>query len=178
MTTTDIRRLAAADAADYRALMLHAYTHEPDAFTSTAAERSALPLTWWQSRIGAVPDSHEVVFGAFCEGVLVGAAGLSREQRERTRHKAVLFGMYVAPGFRNLGLARKLVLAVLLHARAVRGLKLVQLTVTDTNAAAVKLYESCGFSSFGVEPYGIRVGAGFVAKRHMWCQLPWSDDGP
>ena len=63
MTTADIRRLAAADAEDYRALMLHGFTHEPDAFTSTAAERSALPLTWWLSRIGAAPDSPEVVLG-------------------------------------------------------------------------------------------------------------------
>lgn len=171
MTTADIRRLAAADAEDYRALMLHGFTHEPDAFTSTAAERSALPLTWWLSRIGAAPDSPEVVLGAFCEGVLVGAAGLSREQRERTCHKASLFGMYVAPGFRKLGLARKLVQAVLGQARGLQGLKLVQLTVTDTNGAAVKLYESCGFSSFGIEPYGNRVGNGFVAKRHMWCLL-------
>ena len=173
MTTSDIRRLVAADAdaADYRSLMLHAFTHEPDAFTSTTAERSALPLTWWQSRIGAAPDSPEVVFGAFCEGVLVGAAGLSREQRERTRHKAILFGMYVAPGFRNLGLGRKLVRAVLGQARELQGLKLVQLTVTDTNLAAVKLYESCGFLSFGIEPFANRVGEGFVANRHMWCQL-------
>jgi hypothetical protein len=48
----DIRRLEAADAPAYRALMLQAYDQEPDAFTSTARERAALPLDWWVSRIG------------------------------------------------------------------------------------------------------------------------------
>lgn len=171
MNTTEVRRLAAADAVHYRSLMLHAYAHEPDAFTSTAAERSALPSAWWLARIGAVPGAPDVAFGAFCEGVLVGAAGLAREQRERTRHKAVLFGMYVAPGFRNRGLARQLVRAVLAHAHALPGLLQVQLTVTASNAAAVKLYESCGFSCFGVEPLALKVGDALVDKRYMWCQL-------
>lgn len=171
MTSTEVRRLSDADAADYRSLMLRAYAREPDAFTSTAAERTALPLTWWQSRVGANADSAEMVWGACCDGVLVGAAGLAREQRERTRHKATVFGMYVAPGFRNLGLARKLVLAVLGQAQGMPGLKLVQLTVTDSNAAAIRLYEACGFQSFGVEPLANRVGDAFIAKRHMWRLL-------
>ncbi|MGY0193861.1 GNAT family N-acetyltransferase [Leptothrix sp. BB-4] len=171
MNTTLVRQLTEADAADYRALMLDAYQLEPDAFTSTVEERQSLPLSWWQARIGNKPDASEWVFGACCEGVLVGLAGLSRGQRERTSHKGTLFGMYVAPGHRNRGLARLLVQAVLAKARDVPGLVLVQLTVTEGNQPATKLYESCGFISFGVEPLANRIGAAFVSKRHMWCRV-------
>jgi hypothetical protein len=34
----------------------------------------------------------------------------------------------------------------------------VQLTVTQGNVAAVRLYERCGFTVYGVEPLAIRVG--------------------
>jgi hypothetical protein len=39
-----IRRLVAADLGAYRSLMLEAYDAHPDAYTSSVAERSALPV--------------------------------------------------------------------------------------------------------------------------------------
>ena len=45
-----VRRLVPEQAAEYRALMLEAYEAHADAFTSSVAERAALPLDWWQSR--------------------------------------------------------------------------------------------------------------------------------
>ena len=46
-----LRRLGAADAPAWRALMLDALAREPDAFTSDAAESAALPLDWWVLRV-------------------------------------------------------------------------------------------------------------------------------
>ena len=166
-----IRRLALPDLHAYRALMLDAYEHHPDAFTSSAAERAALPIAWWESRLADTPQSPEIVLGAFHAGRLVGAGGLSFEPREKARHKATLFGMYVAPAARQHGFGRQLVLAALAAAKAREGVILVQLTVTDCNGAARSLYEQCGFATFGVEPLAVAVGAGFVAKVHMWCDL-------
>ena len=166
-----IRRLAVPDLHAYRALMLDAYEHHRDAFTSSAAERAALPLAWWESRLADAPDVPEIVFGAFHEGRLVGAGGLSFEQREKARHKAMLFGMYVAPAARQGGHGRQLVMAALAAARERAGVILVQLTVTDCNVAARSLYERCGFVAFGVEPLAVAVGPEYVAKVHMWCDL-------
>lgn len=50
-------------------------------------------------------------------------------------------------------------------------MRLVQLTVTEGNDAAQKLYEDCGFRRFGVEPLAIAVGPEMFAKVHMWCDL-------
>lgn len=164
-----IRRLTPVDAAAYRALMLEAYARHPDAFTSTVAEREALPLAWWTSRLDASPQAPQVVLGAFdAMGLLAGAAGLLFEPREKSRHKANLFGMYVAPAARQSGFGRQLVLGLLAQAAAREGVKLVQLTVTEGNHAAQALYERCGFAAFGVEPFAIAQGGTFLSKVHMW----------
>lgn len=166
-----IERLTPAHVVPYRALMLEAYERHPDAFTSSAAERAALPLSWWEARVAEGPLPPEAVFGTFIDGRLSGVAGLSFETREKTRHKATLFGMYVPPLARQHGLGAQLVRAALDHAAARPGLALVQLTVSQGNAAAQALYERCGFVAFGVEPMAVRVGDGYVAKVHMWRQV-------
>ena len=146
--------------------MLEAYTDAPTAFTSTRAERAPLPMDWWESRL-----ERDTVFGAFESDRLVGVAGLRLERRERTSHKALLFGMYVAPSARGLGLGRALVDAALAHARALPEIRVVQLTVTKSNGPALRLYEACGFVRFGSEPFAVRFGDGFVTKAHMWCDV-------
>ena len=166
-----LRRLIPADAAAYRALMLEAYASTPEAFTSSVAEREPLPLDWWSARIAATPDAHERVVGAFVDAQLAGVAGLAFEQRERTRHKAILFGLYVRPAARRAGVARALVQAVLGEARRSPLTRVVQLTVTASNEAAVRLYAGCGFVPFGTEPLAVRFGDGFITKTHMWCDV-------
>jgi ribosomal protein S18 acetylase RimI-like enzyme len=166
-----VRRLKRQDASSYRSLMLEAYELHPDAFTSSVAERASLPLSWWESRVKEDLDPAEMVLGAFQGSRLTGVVGVSFEAREKARHKAHLFGMYVPSASRQSGIGKALVLAVLEQARARKGVKLVQLTVTQGNDAAQGLYERCGFSVFGIEPLAIAVGEDYVSKVHMWCNL-------
>lgn len=168
----NVQRLAPRHAASYRELMLEGYERHPTAFTTWARERQGLPLAWWERRLSADADAAERVFGALQDnGELAGVAGLSFEARDKVRHKATLFGMYVPPRFRHLGLGRRLVLSALRHARELPQLRIVQLTVTEGNDAARTLYERCGFVAFGVEPYAVAVGQQYFAKVHMWCDL-------
>lgn len=171
-----VRRLGAADAADYRALMLSAYLQHPEAFTSSHAERVDLPLSWWVARIGDAGQADEQVMGAFVNGALAGAAGLSRHARERERHKALLFGMAVAPACRGMGCGERLVAAVLQAARAQAGLRMVGLTVSQGNGAAQRLYERAGFVCFGVEPMAVSLGEGWIAKLHLAIDLAAPQD--
>lgn len=166
-----ITRLTPTDAAAYRGLILQAYALHPDAFTTSATERKGFPLSWWENRLAPGDEAKEVVFGAWEAGALVGLAGLSFEPREKARHKATLFGMYVDAQYRSLGLGRQLVAAALDYARSRNGTQLVQLTVTEGNAAATGLYMSLGFVPFGTEPFAVRVGSAYVSKVHMWCPL-------
>lgn len=166
-----IERLAPRHARTYRELMLEAYAQHPAAFTSSAEERAALTLAWWEERLSDAPDAREAVFGAFDGAALVGAAGLLFEPRAKGRHKATLFGMMVRPSHRRVGVGAGLLGAALAHARSRRELLQLQLTVTDGNDGARALYQRFGFVAYGVEPYAVAVDAGYVAKIHMWCPL-------
>lgn len=172
----NIQRLSPPQASAYRALMLEAYAAHPDAFTSSVAERAALPMSWWEARLADGPAPREVVLGATDGASLLGVAGLSFEAREKACHKATLFGMYVPAAMRGRGLGRGLVVNALDYARARPGVRLVQLTVTSGNVAAQTLYERCGFATFGIEPLAVAVDGGFVSKRHMWCDLRATDE--
>jgi len=167
----DIRRLIPSEAVAYRHLMLEAYQSHPEAFTSSVEERAALPLSWWGERLAEAALAPETVFAAFDGERLAGVAGIAFESREKVRHKANLFGMYVPVRYRGLGLGQRLIETVLEHARQRGGVRVVQLTVTDDNDAACRLYARCGFVSYGLEPLAVRVGDAFVAKRHMYYDL-------
>lgn len=168
---TTCQRLTVAHAPQYRALMLEAYAQHPDAFTSTVAQREALPLAWWEARLHGDLSAGEVVFGVFQGGHLAGVVGMSFDAREKARHKATLFGMFVPAQHRQLGLGRMLVDTALDYARGRPFVRQVLLTVTKGNASAQALYERCGFETFGVEPDAVAVGSSFVSKVHMWCRL-------
>ncbi|WP_447803555.1 N-acetyltransferase family protein [Pseudomonas serbica] len=163
-----IQRLDASHALDYRTMTLEAYDRHPRAFTSSVRERATMPLSWWESRLTGKLD---VVLGAFDEGRLAGIAGLALEPREKARHKATLFGMYVSADVRQRGLGLQLVQAVLAEARTHQYLRLIKLTVTAGNDAAFNLYRRCGFVQFGLEPMAVRVGEEYFDKIHMWREL-------
>jgi L-amino acid N-acyltransferase YncA len=107
------------------------------------------------------------VFGAFDEnGRLVGIATLRREERVRSAHKALLFGMYVLAENRRQGIGRALLKAVISRAEEI-DVRQVNLMVNSQNRAAVLLYESCGFEHFGLERDSFRIGDGFFDTAYM-----------
>ncbi len=166
-----IRRLMSSDAVVYRDFMLEGYALHPVAFTASVAEREPFPMTWWEGRVKDGDAAEEIVVGAFDGERLAGVAGLQFEQRTKTRHKALLYGMYVHADYAHQGIGRRLVTAVLDEARQRAGVRIVTLTVTEGNREAVALYEKCGFTSFGVEPFAIALDDGYAAKVHMWLDL-------
>jgi ribosomal protein S18 acetylase RimI-like enzyme len=164
-----IRRLSPDDAPAYRELRLTGLREHPDAFTSSFEEECAKPVAATAARLAA--DSLDAVYGAFAGDRLVAVAGLGRETRNKARHKATLFGMYVAPGFRGRGIADALLQYIIAAARQDPQLTQIVLTVTDTNARATALYERAGFASFGVEPRAIRVEGTYYGKNHLILRL-------
>lgn len=167
---TMVEILSPKHARQYRALMLVAYAQAPDAFTSTAEERAAEPESWWVNRM-ADPSGLSVVFGAFVDQELVGAAALEFSAKPKTKHKAHLIGMYVSPRARGTGAGQQLLLAAIGFALARAGTTVITLTVTEGNESALGLYRDAGFVAFGTEPMAILTPTGYKAKVHMWLQL-------
>ena len=162
-----IRRLELPDAGVYRALRLRGLREHPDAFTSSFEEEERRPLADTEKRLSSPTED---VWGAFTSGQLAGMAGLSRETRDKNRHKATLVGMYVVPEAKGFGLGRALVDTVIRKARA-DGVQHLVLTVTDGNAPAIALYKQSGFAMFGIEPDAIRIGTTSYAKQHMTLEI-------
>jgi GNAT superfamily N-acetyltransferase len=165
-----ITRLTPADAMAYKALMLHAYEHAADSFTSTPQERALQSDAWWVHRI-ADPAGLSVVWGAFTEAGLMGTVSVEFSVRAKTRHKGLIVAMFVCEECRGKGVAGELMRSVIQHCMARKGLRLLQLEVTQGNVPAERLYQSLGFQSFGVEPMAVLTTGGYLAKVHMWLDL-------
>jgi RimJ/RimL family protein N-acetyltransferase len=165
-----VARLLPSDARQYRALMLEAYELAADAFTSTAEERAAEPESYWVNRI-AGPSGLSAAFGAFEHEKLVGTVALEFSAKPKTRHKALVIGMYVTPAARGTGAGRSMLSAAVEYAKTKAGVRMVTLTVTEGNEPAMNLYTAAGFQAFGVEPMAILTPSGFKGKVHMWLPL-------
>ena len=139
-----IRRLEPSDAALFREIRLEALQQNPGAFGSTFEQENTQPLSWFEAAL-----VRRDVFGAFLDGTLAGTAGFRAQENPKHAHKAVLWDMYVRADARNAGLGRKLVAAVLDHARG--RVEMVQLTVVSENEDARRLYDALGFVEYGYE---------------------------
>jgi ribosomal protein S18 acetylase RimI-like enzyme len=144
-----IRRLETADAALYREIRLEALKQNPEAFGSTFERESDKPPSWFEAAV-----SQRDIFGAFLQGTLAGIAGYAAQESPKHAHKGVLWGMYVRPAARNSGLGKRLVEAVLDHAR--ERVEALQLTVVSENEAARRLYGSLGFVEYGFEKRALK----------------------
>jgi ribosomal protein S18 acetylase RimI-like enzyme len=148
--------LTADDAAAFQALRLRGLRESPSAFGSSYEEEVDRPPEVVAARLSGAPDA--AAFGAFDEaGALVGIGAVRREPQRRARHRAGVFGMYVAPEARGRGVGRALLRALADHARA-QGVERLELGVEADNAAARALYLAFGFTTYGVQPDAYRDG--------------------
>jgi RimJ/RimL family protein N-acetyltransferase len=168
---TQIRLLNESDAAAWRELRLLGLRIDPDAFRQTHDEAIAQPPEAFTAPFAPAAIAQSPIFGAFKDGVLVGTCGLKREGQLKQRHKAMLWGVFVSPEARGLGVCRQLLEVAIAHARTLPGLLQLQLTVLTTNAAAIHLYEQQGFEVFGRERRSLRLGDEDFDEAHMVLML-------
>ena len=140
----DLRRLGPEDAVAYREIRLEALADSPHNFSSTLESEQDQPLDRFAARL-----ADDLVLGAFSGPRLIGVAGFYVQARPKHRHKGMLWGMYVHPDHRAAGIGRKLVEAIIAHAR--QHVELLQLFVIADNMPARRLYASLGFVEYGIE---------------------------
>jgi ribosomal protein S18 acetylase RimI-like enzyme len=170
-----LRRLEPGDVAAYRALRLAALRESPAAYGSSAEEEEALPMAAFDARLA--PAADRAVFGAFDGTTLVALAGLVREAQAKRAHIATVFGVYVAPQARGRGVGRGMMQFTIERARALPGLRQLRLAVNADNTAALNLYTSLGFVSFGRERDAVAVDGRFHDELHMALRWQPADPG-
>ena len=162
--------LNSTNASAYRALMLEAYEQAPDAFTTTADERRGEPESWWVKRIGSA-DGLATSFGAWKKGNLVGTVALEYSAKPKTQHSVLVIGMYVQPSQRGNGIGLALMKSAIAAALSRAEILAMNLTLTEGNVSALRLYSSVGFVTWGIQPQAIRTTSGFKGKVHMSLAL-------
>ena len=172
MNGESISILTADDAAAYQALRLRGLQESPAAFGSTYQSEVGVPLSRIAGRLVRGAGREDVMFGAFDDGgALVGLAGLGRQTGLKTRHRAHVWGMYVAPEARGRGVGRALMQALIAHARTLAGLERLTLGVEAGNAAARALYHAVGFVTYGVEPQAYKLDGEYWDSELMSLAL-------
>ncbi len=83
----------------------------------------------------------------------------------KTRHRAVIWGMYVDPEARGLGAGALLLSSLIDHARG--RVEDVTLTVAAHNEAAVRLDGRFGFIAYGLDPGALKLGNDYIDERLM-----------
>lgn len=143
----EIRRILADEWRELRALRLRALLDAPDAFGSTHEQETNDPEDEWrtwatQGAEGGQGFTAVATEGERWVGMAVGAPHLDHPG------EAGLFAMWVEPALRGRGVGRALVEEILEWARST-GFPRIRLRVTESNAAAVRLYVATGFLETG-----------------------------
>lgn len=141
-----IRQVQAEDWKRLRDARLRALADAPYAFASTLARERAFGDDVWRER--ATPRESGASFALEDNGQFAGIASCFVADNPATVH---LVGMWVAPELRGGGAGRTLVEAIVEWARE-NGADRVCLCVEAGNAAALRLYERCGFSRADPRP--------------------------
>jgi RimJ/RimL family protein N-acetyltransferase len=170
MTPVEIRVLEADDTPAWCAVRLEALERDPQAFGASVEAHRKLSEDEVRSRLA--PDkSNKFVIGAFVEGGLVGTTGFLREPGLKERHKGRVWGVYLRAEYRGQGVGHKMLASLLEHARNIDGLEQIALSVATPQIAALALYRSFGFTSFGCEPRALKVDGRYIDEEYLVLRL-------
>ena len=165
-----IRLLEPTDAYQYFELRLEALIENPEAFATSYEEVINKPNSIEQYEQSFAQANH-YNFGAFDNEKLIGMVTLLPETKEKLKHKANIFAMYVTPGQRGNGVGKALLEAAITQARKSDGITRVNLTVVSINHGAKRLYQKFGFESFGLEEKALKIKNVYFDEEYMSLSL-------
>ena len=163
-----VRRLGPDDAPAFMTVRREALEADPMAFSASIEDDVALDPDFVRRSLNN--EREQAVFGYFEGDRLRGIVGLVRASKQKQRHGAMIWGMYVSAGTRRRGAGRALLEAAIAQARA-WGVDQVQLSVTDAAPQAKRMYEAAGFKSWGRQPRALGWQGRFIDESHMVLDL-------
>jgi ribosomal protein S18 acetylase RimI-like enzyme len=166
VTPIEIEILTADDVDAYWHCRLEALERDPTAFSSSVEDHLKLSREEILRRLTTDP-ANNFVLGVFVEGKLMGTAGFVRETQPKSRHKGRIWGVYLNAKLRGQGIGRRMMQQLLERAAKIDGVEQILISVTRTQSAAIALYRSLGFVSFGKESRALKIGGRYIDEEYM-----------
>lgn len=151
--SVDIRRLTGEDWAAFRTIRLQALETTPEVYGTTLDQEADQPEDFWRNRLA---DPLNAMVGGFDRERPVAFASLREGAGGNVRHRATIWGVFVAETHRRQGLGRQVMNALLALADARPGIEITELNVRADNRSAVALYERLGFHAIGTIPRALK----------------------
>ena len=164
-----VRKLGRDDVDAWASLRREALEIHPLSFGASTPDDPRLLVEFVLARIAASDES--AVFGAFIGGSMVGMVGILRKTREKERHKALLWGMYVTQARRRSGAGAMLLRTAIQRGKSWAGVAQIHLAVTEVSQDARRLYERHGFREWGREPRALCWEGRCTDSIHMVLDL-------
>jgi RimJ/RimL family protein N-acetyltransferase len=164
--SVEIQEVKGHQLEEYKQFLAYGLVHDEDSFRITPGDDLYAPFPT-QNRV----DSFTL--GAYVNNELLGIVSFERDgaNREKLRHKGILFRMYVAKEGRSRGIARQLIESTIARVRNIPDIEQINLTVISNNVNAKALYEKLGFQTFAHEKKAIKWQGKYFDEDQMVLSL-------
>jgi len=162
-----VRLLGEADVPAYCALRREMIVDSPWAFLGAPGDDPPSQEPFIRDQ-WADPDNATA--GSFEHDRLVGVASAMRSKRTKLRHRAMIMAVYCDPAARGRGHGRAVMDLDIRTAFAWDGVDVIGLSASERSPEAIRLYQSLGFTVWGVEPDVVRIDGASDNEVHMALQ--------
>lgn len=163
----------------YKALRARALRDHPDAFMETAEAFEARSVESIAARMRESAAIGGITLVAELPGKgLVGTASVGVGSTPKDAHRGVVWGVYVAPEARGMGVGQRLMREIIARASRNPSLRNLHLAVVRSNDRALQLYESLGFSQYGLDIDALYVNGELLSEVLMSMDLRARDQEP
>ena len=166
MNNVEIIELTSAQVELYKEFLTMGLIDDENSFRISTQDELYSPFPTKDSQ-----DSFTL--GACIDSKIVGVVSFERDgqNREKLKHKGILFRMYVSKNFRRMGIAKYLIQELLSRVQKNGDIEQINLTVISNNEKALKLYEAFGFKVFGIEENAIKWKSNYFTESQMVLKL-------
>lgn len=156
----------------YREIRLEALKNTPTAFGSSYTEELEKPGAKWKDRLKESETNNlSSTFFAILDGNPIGMMTIFREDKEKTKHKANLVGVYVKKEYRGKGVSAKLLEKTISWCKSKEDIKKIQLGVNTKNIPAIRFYQKNGFEITGTMKQELQVDGIYYDEHIMELYL-------